>query len=503
MQEAYAIAEQVARGDTTSVLIEGESGTGKEYFANLIHRMSARHDKPFVEINCAAIPSELLESELFGHEKGAFTDARAQKLGLMELANGGTLFLDEIGEMSPMLQVKLLRVLERRTFKRVGGTKDITVNVRIISATNQDLERMVQEGTFREDLYYRLKVVPLYVPPLRERREDILPLSRLFMDRFARAVQEAVPGASRRRPSACCSTTRGRATSASCKNLFERTVLLETGPTCSRPAPQARAARARRRPRRTLGQRVDDVLTGALPTAGIPFEALVEELERALILRASYATKWNQSRTAELLHLKRDKLRYRMKLYELHPDGRRGDERRGPRSQAADTRARPRTAARPIGLAVVLPARRGRAPTRASTGAAARAPQDHRDPGVRERHHRVHAGAGHHRRGDRALRRRQPPASVVDERSADCGAARARSPTYQNSVFGISDADRAQEYRVTIGVAVAFKDQVKNREIWSDDDLVQDRELLRAGRSRAARQDRARRSQGSHREDRR
>ncbi|MEK7824318.1 MAG: sigma-54 dependent transcriptional regulator, partial [Candidatus Eisenbacteria bacterium] len=170
MQEAYTIAEQVSRGDNTTVLIEGESGTGKEYFANLIHRMSARHDKPFVEINCAAIPRELLESELFGHEKGAFTDARTQKMGLMELADGGTLFLDEIGEMSPMLQVKLLRVLERQTFKRVGGTKDITVNVRIISATNQDLERMVREGGFREDLYYRLKVVPLWVPPLRDRR---------------------------------------------------------------------------------------------------------------------------------------------------------------------------------------------------------------------------------------------------------------------------------------------------------------------------------------------
>src|SRR5207344_879921 len=151
MQEAYAIAEQVARGDTTSVLIEGESGTGKEYFANLIHRISARHDQPFVEINCAAIPSELLESELFGHERGAFTDARAQKLGLMEIANGGTVFLDEIGEMSPMLQVKLLRVLERRNFKRV----------------------------------------PLYVPPLRERKEDIVPLSRLFMDRFARQFKKS------------------------------------------------------------------------------------------------------------------------------------------------------------------------------------------------------------------------------------------------------------------------------------------------------------------------
>src|SRR4029453_3949367 len=215
MQEAYAIAEQVARGDTTSVLIEGESGTGKEYFANLIHRMSARHDRPFVEINCAAIPRELLESELFGHEKGAFTDARAQKLGLMELASGGTLFLDEIGEMAPMLQVKLLRVLERRTFKRVGGTKDITVNVRIISATNQDLERMVQEGSFREDLYYRLKVVPIDVPPLRKRREDALPLARLFMERFSRQFKKPFrdisPAAQRVLVDYPC-----RATSASC-----------------------------------------------------------------------------------------------------------------------------------------------------------------------------------------------------------------------------------------------------------------------------------------------
>src|SRR5438034_774731 len=229
MQETYAIAEQVARGDTTSVLIEGESGTGKEYFANLVHRMSARHAQPFVEINCAAIPRELLESELFGHEKGAFTDARMQKLGLMELANGGTLFLDEIGEMSPMLQVKLLRVLERRTFKRVGGTKDVAVNVRIISATNQDLERMVREGRFREDLYYRLKVVPLYVPPLRERREDIMPLTRLFMDRFTKQFKKEfreISTAAERLLTEYAWSGNIR----ELKNLMERTVLLESGP---------------------------------------------------------------------------------------------------------------------------------------------------------------------------------------------------------------------------------------------------------------------------------
>ncbi len=316
MQECYSIAEQVARGDTTSVLIEGESGTGKEYFANLIHRMSGRHDKPFVEINCAAIPSELLESELFGHEKGAFTDARAQKQGLLELASGGTLFLDEIGEMSPMLQVKLLRVLERRIFKRVGGTKDISVNVRIISATNQDLERSVQEGGFREDLYYRLKVVPLFVPPLRERREDILPLSKLFMDRFSRQFKknfrEISPAAEH-----VLLEYGWPGNIRELKNLFERTVLLESGERLE-PAHLKLGARPRPDAEQTMGQRVDDCLNGVVPESGIPFEELVEQLERSLILRASYATKWNQSKTAELLNLKRDKLRYRMKLYQIH-----------------------------------------------------------------------------------------------------------------------------------------------------------------------------------------
>jgi DNA-binding NtrC family response regulator len=318
MQEAYAIAEQVARGDTTSVLIEGESGTGKEYFANLIHRMSARHDKPFVEINCAAIPSELLESELFGHEKGAFTDARSQKLGLMELASGGTLFLDEIGEMPAMLQVKLLRVLERRMFKRVGGTKDISVNLRIISATNQDLERRVQEGAFREDLYYRLKVVPLFVPALRDRREDILPLSRLFMDRFARQFKKPFKNISAAAEHVL-SEYPWPGNIRELRNLFERTVLLENSETLEAQHLKL-APRARSGGDSTLGQRVDEILGGAIPSGGVRFEALIEELERALILHASYATKWNQSRTAELLQLKRDKLRYRMKLYQLQPE---------------------------------------------------------------------------------------------------------------------------------------------------------------------------------------
>jgi DNA-binding NtrC family response regulator len=315
MQEVYAIAEQVGQGDTTSVLIEGESGTGKEYFANLIHRMSPRHDKPFIEINCAAIPRELLESELFGHERGAFTDARAQKPGLIEIANGGTLFLDEIGEMSPMLQVKLLRVLERRTFRRVGGVKDITVNVRIISATNQDLEKLVREGNFREDLYYRLKVVPLYVPPLRERKDDILPLGRLFLERFARqfhkAFRDISPAAER-----VLLDYPWPGNIRELKNLMERTALLENGEVVE-PHHLKLAGRPRVAAEQTLGQRIDAALQGGVPEGGIPFEQLVEELERALIERVSCATNWNQSRTADLLNLKRDKLRYRMKLYNM------------------------------------------------------------------------------------------------------------------------------------------------------------------------------------------
>jgi two-component system response regulator AtoC len=319
MQEVYAIAEQVARGDTTSVLIEGESGTGKEYFANLIHRMSARHDASFVEINCAAIPSELLESELFGHEKGAFTDARAQKLGLMELASGGTLFLDEIGEMSAMLQVKLLRVLERRNFKRVGGTKDISVDIRIMSATNQNLEQMVAQGTFREDLYYRLKVVPLFVPPLRERTEDIIPLARLFMERFARQFKKEFrdmsPAAER-----MLVDYPWPGNIRELRNLFERTVLLEQGQLLEPQHLKLSVSRPRSSSETTIGQRIDACLNGSVGPEGIPFEELVETVERSLIMRASYATKWNQSRTAELLQLKRDKLRYRMKLYGLQSE---------------------------------------------------------------------------------------------------------------------------------------------------------------------------------------
>lgn len=185
MKKIKTQIEMIARGDSR-VLILGESGTGKELVARMIHSLSPRANSSFIEVNCAAIPQELIESELFGHEKGAFTGAIDKKIGKFELANEGTLFLDEIGDMSLLTQAKLLRVIETQKFQRVGGTRDITVNVRIISATNKDLTEEIKKGNFREDLYYRLNVVPIYISPLRERKEDIPELVNYFMDEFSR-----------------------------------------------------------------------------------------------------------------------------------------------------------------------------------------------------------------------------------------------------------------------------------------------------------------------------
>ena len=183
LQGVFRILAKVAPSDST-VLVTGESGTGKELLVRALHRNSKRAEKPLVPINCGAIPRELLESELFGHEKGAFTHAIRTKVGRFELAQGGTVFLDEIGEMDLALQVKILRVLQEREFERVGGTKTIKADVRVIAATNRDLEEEVSKGTFREDLFYRLNVIPLILPPLRERGPDILTLARHFLARF-------------------------------------------------------------------------------------------------------------------------------------------------------------------------------------------------------------------------------------------------------------------------------------------------------------------------------
>jgi DNA-binding NtrC family response regulator len=324
MQAVYRTVEQVARSDSTTVLIEGESGTGKDVIANMIHHTSARHKMPFMEINCASLPEELLESELFGHEKGAFTDAKHQKLGLLELANRGTLFLDEIGEMSLTIQVKLLRVLERMNFKRVGGTKDISVNVRIISATNRNLAQAVEDKTFREDLYYRLKVVPMYIPPLRERKEDILVLAKHFLNLYNRQFHKHFQTISE----GCGEILlnyKWPGNIRELKNMLERVVLLEDGealfpehlPITNQVAQNNLSA----------VRRLENALARPMPEEGIDFDKLISDVEVDLIVKASRQCHWNQSRTAELLQMKRDKLRYRMKIYEIESERKRGPGR--------------------------------------------------------------------------------------------------------------------------------------------------------------------------------
>ena len=191
LESALEEVERVAPTDST-VLIQGETGTGKDLIARAIHKISSRRDRPFVRLNCAAIPLDLLENELFGHEKGAFTGAVAQKLGRFELADKGTLFLDEVGDIPPVLQPKLLRVLQEQEFERLGSTYTRKVNVRLVAATNRDLTEMVKQGQFRIDLYYRLKVFPVLLPPLRARREDIPELVRHYVDKYARQMRRRI-----------------------------------------------------------------------------------------------------------------------------------------------------------------------------------------------------------------------------------------------------------------------------------------------------------------------
>src|SRR6516164_6775276 len=194
--ELMKFVNKVAASEATTILVQGESGTGKDLAAKSIHYRSHRAERPFVAINCSAIPETLMEAELFGHEKGAFTDAKAMKKGLFEVADGGTLFLDEIGELSPLLQAKLLRVLEDQVIRRVGGVRDIQVNVRVIAASNRDLERAVREGHFRQDLYYRLAIISIFLPPLRERKEDVPALVDFFVDHYNRKFRKNVQGLS-------------------------------------------------------------------------------------------------------------------------------------------------------------------------------------------------------------------------------------------------------------------------------------------------------------------
>ena len=311
IMEVLSMIERVAQTDST-VLITGESGTGKELIAKALHYNSNRGTEPFIPINCGAIPAELLESELFGHVKGAFTGAIANRMGRFELADDGTLFLDEIGDMSPNLQVKLLRVLQERRFEPVGGTKTLASNVRVIAATNLDLEEAVADGRFREDLFYRLNVIPIRVPSLRERKADIPLLLHHFMESFNRLRSRSLKGIS---PGALTmlQTYNWPGNIRELENLVERLAILKgQGIVEVSDLPE----KYRR------GETTADPMLGDLPDNGMDFNSAVDAYENALIMRALEKTGWNRNQAALLLKLNRTTLVEKIKKKGLRPNDR-------------------------------------------------------------------------------------------------------------------------------------------------------------------------------------
>ena len=300
MQEVFTVIEKVAR-EETSILIKGESGTGKELVARAIHARSPRKDKPFIRVNCGALNENLLESELFGHEKGAFTGAIKQKKGRFELANEGTLFLDEIGDIPPAMQIKLLRVLQEKEFERVGGEETLKVDVRIISATNQNLEQLMEEGKFREDLYYRLSVIPVKLPSLRERKEDIPLLANHFLKKFETETRKSNyqiepsgmellkqypwPGNIRE-----------------LENLMERLVVIS-------PQPKINAD--------LIGRHVGRAVTRFETSDNLPLEDALYQFEKNLIQQALKDAEGVKNKAAKRLGLKTSTLYYKMEKFGL------------------------------------------------------------------------------------------------------------------------------------------------------------------------------------------
>jgi DNA-binding NtrC family response regulator len=307
IQGVFEMVRKVADTDST-VLLLGESGTGKELIARALHYNSSRRGGPLIPVNCAAIPEELLESELFGHERGAFTHAVRTRVGRFEQANGGTIFLDEIADMSPTLQVKILRVLQDRSFERIGGIKTIRVDIRVVAATNRDLETMVQEGRFREDLYYRLNVIPLRVPPLRERTSDIPLLAAHFLTEFSRKRKQPVRRLS---PEALelLLAYPWPGNVRELENLMERLVILcEDEVITAADLPD----RFHPSPQLTLPQAPAD-----FPPSGIPLTTALQDFERRLILKALEKSRGVKSRAARLLHLNRTTLIEKMKKLKI------------------------------------------------------------------------------------------------------------------------------------------------------------------------------------------
>src|SRR5689334_9052998 len=308
MRDIFDLSLKLA-GSDANVLIMGESGTGKEMVANAIHHMGARVSQPFVPVNCAAIPEELLESELFGHVRGAFTGAINARLGRFQLAHNGTLFLDEVGDMSQKLQVRLLRVLQERVFEPVGSDKAVRVDVRVVAATNRDLQQAVAEGAFREDLFYRLNVLPVYLPPLRDRREDILLLAAHFLSLQGRkknkkvhSIEDAALGVLK--------TYDWPGNVRELENLIERLVVLnDDGVIRAKDLPVY--LREKRAARSELDGHV------ALPSEGVDLDALLKMIEADLVCQALSRTGGNKSRAAELLKLNRTTLVERLRRQEM------------------------------------------------------------------------------------------------------------------------------------------------------------------------------------------
>jgi transcriptional regulator with GAF, ATPase, and Fis domain len=304
MRDIARLVQTLAASRARTVLLLGESGTGKGLLARALHRSSIRHDKPFLTITCTAIPEALLESELFGHERGAFTDAKTSKPGLFEVADGGTVFLDEIGDMPLALQAKLLSVLEDRTFKRVGGVTDIEVDIRVVAATNADLEQQVEDERFRLDLFYRLNTFPIRIPSLRERAEDIPALARFFLDKFNREFNRNVSGIE---PAALEALQRHTwpGNVRELRNAIERAMILGRSSTLT-PGDFAFSLEARGDP---AGAPVGRLL--ALPEDGLN----MDELERDLVRQALERSGGIQSKAARLLGMTRDQIRYRIEKY--------------------------------------------------------------------------------------------------------------------------------------------------------------------------------------------
>ncbi|MGE0446392.1 MAG: sigma-54-dependent transcriptional regulator [Vicinamibacterales bacterium] len=299
MRDVKALLARVAESPASTVLLQGETGTGKDLAAKAIHYNSDRSNRQFVNITCSAIPEQLLESELFGHERGAFTDARQQKRGLFEMADGGTVFLDEIGEMSVGLQAKLLRFLEEKTFKRVGGLADLRVDVRVIAATHRNLDQLVHDGKFREDLFYRLQVMPIVLPSLRERRGDIPLLVNYFVDRFNREFKKKVTHVS----AAAMKMLEEYGWPGNIRelrNAVERAMLLIDGQTLE-PS------------HLTMLARTVSTSKFQLPPEGVR----LEELERQLLIQALERSGGNQTQAGELLGINRDQVRYRIEKFGL------------------------------------------------------------------------------------------------------------------------------------------------------------------------------------------